>query len=151
MAAHLMDILDDLANVPAEINGVVVPVYYNATLKNGYDEADLPARILQVTNFTLNSMKNVSLRTPYNVVVNWAIQDILLFRNAGLGRGLGDMAQSVTEYAESYVDSIRGIGSIDWTRTTVTGTFPVLEYPAASGKYYNAVVMTVEVLDIVKG
>ena len=151
MAAHLFDILDDLAAVPVEIGGVVVPVYYNATMKNGYEEADLPARVLQITNFTLSNMKNVSLRTPYNVTANWAIQDILLYRNAGLGRGLGDMAYNVTQYAESYVDLIRAIGTIDWTRTNVTGTFPVLEYPAASGKYYNAVIITVEFLDIIKG
>lgn len=151
MAAHLMDILDELAALPVEVNNVIVPVYYNGTMKNGYDEADLPARVLQITNFTFANARSVSMRPPFNITLNWAIQDILLYRNAGLGRGLGDMAQPIAEYAEMYADLIRTVGTIDWTRTNVTGTFPVLEYPAASGKYYNAVVITVEFQDIVKG
>ncbi len=151
MAAHLLDILDDIAALPVEVGGVIVPVYYNTTMKNGYEEADLPARVLQITNFEFADVKSVSMRPPFNITIDWIISDILLYRNAGLGRGLGDMAYDVTAYAEMYADLVRTLGTIDWTRANVSGTFPVLEYPAASGKFYNAVVITVHIRDIVKG
>lgn len=151
MSTHLFAILDEIAQLPVEIGGVVVPVYYNATLKNGYEDADLPARILQVTNFSFSDVKSVSLRPPFNITVDWVISDLLLYRSAGLGRGLGDMAYNVTDYVQSYVDNARQLGAIDWTRSTVNGTMPVIEYPAASGKFYNGVNISIHIVDIIKG
>lgn len=151
MTTHLLTILDEIAALPVQIGGVTVPVYYNTTMKNGYYEADLPVRVLQVTNFAFTDVKNVSMRPPFNITIQWQIHDILLFRNAGLGIGLGDMALPVTQYASDYANLIRTIGAIDWTRTTVQGSFPVLEYPAASGNFFNAVQISVNFLDIIKG
>lgn len=150
MATNLNQILTDVAAM-AVSDGMVTPtVYWGATIRNAWDKADLPVRMLQPVNFGVNDMRSQTLRPSFVTTVKWSVQDILLLRPAGMGRGLPDITVNLTSYLSNYVDALRTLGSGHYTRGDARGTIEMLEYPAASGRFYDAVVITIEFTDIVQ-
>lgn len=150
MATNLTQILDDVAAL-AVSDGVTTPlVYYGATIRNSWEKANLPIRVLQPVNFGVNSTKSQTLRPTFAMTVVWSIQDILLLRPAGMGKGLPDITVNLTDYLSNYIDAVRTLGSSYYTRQNVRGTIEMLEYPAASGRFYDSVVITLDFLDIIQ-
>lgn len=150
MATNLNQILADVAALAVSDGTTTPPVYYGATIRNTWEKADLPIRVLQPVNFGVNSAKSQTLRPAFAMTVIWTIQDICLLRPAGMGRGLPDITVNLGNYLSNYIDAVRTLGASHYSRENVRGTIEMLEYPAASGRFYDAVVITMDFLDIVQ-
>jgi hypothetical protein len=150
MATNLNQILADVAALAVSDGTTTPPAYYGATIRNTWEKADLPIRVLQPVNFGVNSAKSQTLRPTFAITVVWTIQDICLLRPAGMGRGLPDITVNLGNYLSNYIDAVRTLGASHYTRENVRGTIEMLEYPAASGRFYDAVVITIDFLDIVQ-
>ena len=150
MATNLNTILADVAALVVTDGVLTPPVYYGATIRNSWEKANLPIRVLQPVNFGVNEAKSQTLRPSFVMTVVWTIQDICLLRPAGMGQGLPDMTVNLTNYLGNYIDAVRTLGSSQYTRQNVRGTIEMLEYPAASGRFYDSVVITMDFLDIIQ-
>ena len=150
MATNLNTILADVAALAVTDGTLTPPVYYGATIRNSWEKANLPIRILQPVNFGVNEAKSQTLRPSFVMTVVWTIQDICLLRPAGMGQGLPDITVNLTNYLGNYIDAVRTLGSSQYTRQNVRGTIEMLEYPAASGRFYDSVVITMDFLDIIQ-
>lgn len=150
MATNLNQILADVAALAVSDGTTTPPVYYGATIRNTWEKANLPIRVLQPVNFGVNSVKSQTLRPAFAMTVIWTIQDICLLRPAGMGRGLPDITVNLGNYLSNYIDAVRTMGASHYSRENVRGTIEMLEYPAASGRFYDAVVITMDFLDIVQ-
>jgi hypothetical protein len=67
-----------------------------------------------------------------------------------MGQGLPDITVNLGNYLSNYIDAVRTLGASYYTRENVRGTIEMLEYPAASGRFYDAVVITMDFLDIIQ-
>ena len=150
MATNLNTILADVAALGVTDGVLTPPVYYGATIRNSWEKANLPIRVLQPVNFGVNEAKSQTLRPSFVMTVVWTIQDICLLRPAGMGQGLPDITVNLTNYLGNYIDAVRTLGSSQYTRQNVRGTIEMLEYPAASGRFYDSVVITMDFLDIIQ-
>jgi hypothetical protein len=150
MATNLNTILADVAALVVTDGVLTPPVYYGATIRNSWEKANLPIRVLQPVNFGVNEAKSQTLRPSFVMTVVWTIQDICLLRPAGMGQGLPDITVNLTNYLGNYIDAVRTLGSSQYTRQNVRGTIEMLEYPAASGRFYDSVVITMDFLDIIQ-
>lgn len=150
MATNLDAILAAVAAMPVSDGTITPPAYYGATMRNAWEKADLPARIISTINFGVNEAKSQTLRPQFVITVTWQIQDVCLLRPAGMGRGLPDISLNLATYLSNYIDAVRTLGSQHYTRGNTRGTVEILEYPAASGRFYDAVVITTDFLDIIQ-
>lgn len=150
MATNLNQILADVAALVVTDGVLTPPVYYGATIRNSWEKANLPIRVLQPVNFGVNEAKSQTMRPTFVLTVTWQIQDICLLRPAGMGRGLPDITVNLATYLSNYIDAVRTLGALHYSRGNVRGTVEMLEYPAGSGRFYDAVVITIDFLDIIQ-
>ena len=150
MATNLDAILADVAALVVTDGVLTPPVYYGATIRNSWEKANLPIRVLQPVNFGANEAKSQTMRPTFVLTVTWQIQDICLLRPAGMGRGLPDITVNLATYLSNYIDAVRTLGALHYSRGNVRGTVEMLEYPAGSGRFYDAVVITIDFLDIIQ-
>lgn len=150
MATNLNQILADVAALVVTDGALTPTVYYGATIRNSWEKANLPIRVLQPVNFGVNEAKSQTLRPSFVLSVAWQIQDICLLRPAGMGRGLPDITVNLATYLSNYIDAVRTLGALHYSRGNVRGTVEMLEYPAGSGRFYDAVVITIDFLDIIQ-
>lgn len=150
MATNLNQILADVAALVVTDGTLTPPVYYGATIRNSWEKANLPIRVLQPVNFGVNEAKSQTMRPTFVLTVTWQIQDICLLRPAGMGRGLPDITVNLATYLSNYIDAVRTLGALHYSRGNVRGTVEMLEYPAGSGRFYDAVVITIDFLDIIQ-
>ena len=75
------------------------------SLKNDYEAADTPVRIL----LPYGGVENLSAEIVEpdeqfgtNFTISWTFSDVLLWRDVQLGRGLGDAAYDIREYLAAY-------------------------------------------------
>lgn len=150
MATNLNAILADVAALVVTDGVLTPPVYYGATIRNSWEKANLPIRVLQPVNFGVNEAKSQTMRPTFVLSVTWQIQDICFLRPAGMGRGLPDITVNLATYLSNYIDAVRTLGALHYSRGNVRGTVEMLEYPAGSGRFYDAVVITIDFLDIIQ-
>ena len=69
-----------------------------------------------------------------------------------MGIGLSDVAATMEGYLAAYHEAIRAVssGNQHWSIADVALRSQVLEWPAASGHFYDAVVSTLTVADIIQ-
>jgi len=150
MASQLDNILDALQAMT--ITGYSYTVYRGSTLKNVIDIANTPCRI--ITAIGVQSARTDRLTFGSGVVMKteWTIQDIALIRAASLGIGLSDVAVTIEGYLAAYHQAVRSTvdGNSRWLITDVSVRSQVLEWPAASGNFFDAVVATLTVADIIE-
>lgn len=150
MASQLDNILDALQAMT--ITGYSYTVYRGSTLKNVIDIANTPCRI--ITAIGVQSARTDRLTFGSGVVMKteWTIQDIALIRPASLGIGLSDVAVTIEGYLAAYHQAVRSTvdGNSRWLITDVALRSQVLEWPAASGNFFDAVVATLTVADIIE-
>ncbi len=150
MATHIDAILDALEAMT--VTGHAYPVYRGSTLKNVIDIANAPCRILSaIDGISSGSQTRRTGDGAVMVTLEWTIQDIALLRHASMGIGLRDVAPSMESYINAYHTAVWGIypEQLQWGVTGVSARSQVLEWPAASGNFFDAVVATVTVADII--
>lgn len=144
--AHLSEIVDAVcAIVPTGFTGQTLR---GASLKNQNEDADVPVRIVSAVGMRAARTKTVTLGIGHVMTTQWSITDIALLRNAGLGRGLKDIALGMESYLDAYQTAARQLVNPQWYVEDVQLRAQILEWPQASGRFYDAVVATIVITDI---
>lgn len=150
MASQLDNILDALQAMT--ITGYSYTVYRGSTLKNVIDIANTPCRIITAIGVQSGRTDRMTFGSGTVMKTEWTIQDIALIRPASLGIGLSDVAVTLEGYLAAYHQAVRSAvdGNSRWLITDVSVRSQVLEWPAASGNFFDAVVATLTVADIIE-
>lgn len=147
--AHLDSILDALEAMA--IPGHAMTVYRGATLKNAVEVADLPARIISAIGMQSARLQTRTLGGSGHVMqAEWTVTDVALLRGAGMGIGLSDVAPGMEGYLSAYHDALRTLVSQTWKLNGAMLRAQVLEWPQASGRYYDVVTASLTFSDIIQ-
>jgi hypothetical protein len=150
MASNLDGILDALEAM--SITGYSYTVLRGSTLKNVVDIATTPCRIISAIGIESGQAGQMTPVANGVVRITWTITDSALMRPASLGIGLSDIAPAMEGYVTAYHDALRSLHTTAhrWTITEPRLRSQILEWPAASGQYFDAVVATLSVVDIIQ-
>jgi hypothetical protein len=150
MASNLDGILDALEAM--SISGYSYTVLRGSTLKTVVDIATTPCRIISAIGVQSSQTRRLTFGSGAVMRTEWTIQDVALIRPASLGIGLMDIAPTLEGYLAAYHEAIRSVVASNsaWVITDVSLRSQVLEWPAASGQYFDAVVATLTASDIVQ-
>ena len=120
-----------------------------SAIKNAYETADLPARILtpfseraggEVTGFYTAKGR---LHT-----VDWLITDLLLYEAVGQERGMGRAAAHLARYVIDYFEAAKTLRGVAWTLTGLRAQHTIIEWPIAAERWYRGVVIELTVQEI---
>jgi hypothetical protein len=142
------DIIELLAGLVVQYNNVTVPVQRLASLVNWSDAAQLPTRIIPSLGGLRLVEGGVYTATRATRAV-WEIDDLLLARDVGMGRGVVDTATALVEYIEDYVAKLRfaWLARGDVQLVNVSGTVDVIHY---GERAYEGVTMTVRFAHLIR-
>ena len=148
MSSQLVAIVDAIAAM--SVTGVTT-VYSGTTLKNAVEIADVPARIVSAVGMQSARTKTSTLGGSGHVMMTeWTITDVALLRPAGMGIGLKDVAATMESYMAAYHDAARTLVAPAWQLIDVRCRAQILEWPQASGRSYDTVVVTLVISEIVQ-
>ena len=147
MASQIDAIIDALEAMA--VSGVTT-VYRGSTLKDNVEVADLPVRIISAIGMQSNRLQSRTFQSGHVMQTEWTLNDVALLRGAGMGMGLKDIAPSQEAYLGHYHDALRTLIGPSWTVTGASLRSQVLEWPQASGRYYDAVIATIFVSEIIQ-
>ena len=147
MASQIDAIIDALEAMA--VSGVTT-VYRGATLKDTVEVADLPVRIISAIGMQSNRLQSCTFQSGHVMQTEWTLVDVALLRGAGMGMGLKDIAPSQEAYLGHYHDALRTLIGPTWTVTGASLRSQVLEWPQASGRYYDAVIATLNISEIIQ-
>lgn len=129
----------------------VTTVYRGATLKDNIEVADLPVRIISAVGVMSSRTTVQTLGGAGHVMqTEWTITDVAMIRAAGMGIGLKDVAPGLEAYMASYHDSARTLQGSAWALIGLGVRAQVLEWPQASGRYYDVVTATLTIREIIQ-
>lgn len=150
MGSQLDSILDALEAM--SITGYTYTVYRGSTLKDVIDIANTPCRIISAIGVQSSRTDRLTFGSGGLMKTDWTIQDTALIRFAALGIGLRDIAATQEGYLAAYHQAVRTAFDANsrWVITDVSLRSQVLEWPAASGNFYDSVVATLTVADIIE-
>jgi len=144
----LVDIVELLAGLVVQFDGNAVPVQRLTTQPNWTDAAELPVRIIPA----LGGLRLVEggVYTPTRSMrAVWEIDDLLLVRDVGMGRGVADTATPLVGYIEQYVELLRfaWLARGDVQLLNVSGIVDVIRY---GERAYEGVAMTTRFAHLVR-
>jgi len=144
----LVDIVELLAGLVVQFDGNAVPVRRLTTQSNWADAAELPVRIIPA----LGGLRLVEggVYTPTRSMrAVWEIDDLLLVRDVGMGRGVADTATPLVDYIEQYVELLRfaWLARGDVQLLNVSGIVDVIRY---GERAYEGVAMTTRFAHLVR-
>jgi len=144
----LVDIVELLAGLVVQFDGNAVPVRRLTTQSNWADAAELPVRIIPA----LGGLRLVEggVYTPTRSMrAVWEIDDLLLVRDVGMGRGVADTATPLVDYIEQYVELLRfaWLARGDVQLLNVSGIIDVIRY---GERAYEGVAMTTRFAHLVR-
>lgn len=121
----------------------VTTVYRGSSLKDSAEIADIPMRIISAIGMSSARVQTKTLGGSGHVMMaEWTITDLALLRSAGMGLGLSDVAPNVEQYLAAYHNAVKTLTAPSWSVVDLRCRAQVLEFPAASGRNYDAVVAT---------
>jgi hypothetical protein len=137
-----------LAGLVVQFDGNAVPVQRLTTQPNWADAAELPVRIIPA----LGGLRLVEggVYTPTRSMrAVWEIDDLLLVRDVGMGRGVADTATSLVDYIEQYVELLRfaWLERGDVQLLNVSGIVDVIRY---GERVYEGVAMTTRFAHLIR-
>lgn len=143
-------ILDELENMA--IAGYDYPVYRNTSLLSSITIAHTPCRVLSILNVSGNNLQRLTLGSNSVLKARWAVQDKVIFRQAGLGTGLNDIAQEIELYITAYYNAVRATftGNNFYTVYELVIQPQMIEWPAESGTKYHGMATTLYIDDIIQ-
>lgn len=147
MASQIDAIIDALEAM--SVTGVTT-VYRGATLKDTVEVADLPCRIISAIGMQSNRLQSRTFQSGHVMQTEWTITDVAMLRGAGMGKGLSDITPSQEAYLGHYHDALRTLIGATWTVTGASLRSQVLEWPQASGRFYDVVTATLTISEIIQ-
>jgi hypothetical protein len=144
----LVDIVELLAGLVVQFDGNAVPVRRLTTQSNWADAAELPVRIIPAIG-GLRLVEGGVYTPTRSMRAVWEIDDLLLVRDVGMGRGVADTATSLVAYIEQYVELLRfaWLARGDVQLLNVSGIVDVVRY---GERAYEGVVMTTRFAHLVR-
>jgi hypothetical protein len=147
-SSSVTDIIELLAGLAVQYNSVVVPVQRLASQPNWSDAAQLPVRIIPA----LGGLRLVEggVYTPTRATrAVWEIDDLLLVRDVGMGRGVADTATAPAGYIEDYAAQLRfaWLTRGDVQLLNVSGIVDVVRY---GERAYEGVAMTTRFAHLIR-
>lgn len=140
MSSQLDSILDAVEAM--SVSGVTT-VYRGSSLRDSAEIADIPMRIISAIGMSSARVQTKTLGGSGHVMMaEWTITDLALLRSAGMGLGLSDVAPNVEQYLVAYHNAVKTLTAPSWSVVDLRCRAQVLEFPAASGRNYDAVVAT---------
>ena len=121
-------------------------VYYDNTLPNSMETANLPARVLLPPNGSMDVLRGAGVNTT------WTINDLFLIDTAARDVGVRSFAPVMASYCANYGDAIGKTWQILSGNSTLTLSLNVsinsgkYEYPSGSGTYFYGclAILTIE-------
>ncbi len=141
-------IMAAIAALPAPYDTIVVPVRVAATLSDEIEDADLPARVLTAIG-AIASRHERTLTPVGQMELRWQIDDLLLVRSVGLGRGLRDTADALARYAYDYARLLRQLRAQTYTVVSWDAQIGVITYPAGTDRQYEGVRISLTLAHII--
>jgi hypothetical protein len=148
MGSQLSAIIDEIAAMT--ITGYDYDVHVGDELRNHFDIANIPCRVINAVGFASTMQKVQTFGSGHVMTTEWTITDVALLRKAGMGYGLKDIAVDMTGYLAAYHDAVRTLVTNRWTLTRCQLRSSVLEWPAASGSWHDAVTATLSITEIIQ-
>ena len=144
----LVDIVELLAGLVVQFDGNAVPVRRLTTQSNWADAAELPVRIIPAIGGVRLVEGGVYTPTRSMRAV-WEIDDLLLVRDVGMGRGVADTATALVDYIEDYVAQLRfaWLARGDVQLVNVSGIVDVVRY---GERAYEGVAMTTRFAHLIR-
>jgi len=144
----VVDIVEMLAGLAVQYNNVTVPVQRLASQHNWSDAAQLPTRIIPVLGGLRLVEGGVYTATRATRAV-WEVDDLLIVRDVGMGRGVADTAAALVEYVEDYTAKLRFAWQArgDVQLVNVSGIIDVVRY---GERAYEGAMMTVRFAHLVR-
>jgi len=140
-------ILPAIAALSVSIGGVTPTVYRGATLPQSVESAILPCRIIEPFGAIRGGLDDQwTLEGPL-ITVNWQISDLLLWRAAASGNGIGSEASDLTDYLAAYFQAAKALNALQWSLATMQASIEVLEWPVGGGRFYHGVRIALTVLE----
>jgi len=148
MGSQLATIVDAVADMV--ITGYAYDVHVGDEMRNHFDIADIPCRVINAVGFASTMQKVQTLGSGHVMTTEWTITDVALIRKAGMGYGLKDIQPDLQGYLAAYHDAVRTLVTNRWTLTRCQLRSSVLEWPAASGSWHDAVTATLSITEIIQ-
>lgn len=148
MGSQLATIVTAVADMV--ITGYPYDVHVGDEMRNHYDIATLPCRIINAVGFSSSMARVQTFGSGHVMTTEWTITDIALIRKAGMGLGLKDIQPELQGYLAAYHDAVRTLVANRWTLTRCQLRSSVLEWPQASGSYHDAVTATLTITEIIE-
>jgi len=144
----VVDIIEMLAGLNVQYNSATVPALRLTSQASWSDAAQLPMRIVPVLGGLRLVEGGVYTATRATRAV-WEIDDLLLVRDVGMGRGVADTATALVEYIEDYVAKLRfaWLQRGDVQLINVSGVVDVVKY---GERAYEGVTMTTRFAHLVR-
>ena len=144
----VVDVIELLAGLAVQFDGNVVPVRQLTTQPNWADAAELPVRIIPTLGGLRLAEGGVYTPTRATRAV-WEIDDLLLVRDVGMGRGVADTATALVDYIEDYVARLRfaWLTRGDVQLLNVSGIIDVIRY---GERAYEGVAMTTRFAHLIR-
>ena len=148
MSSQLTAIVDVIVGMSVS---PVTTVLRGTSLKNAVQLADAPVRIVSAVGMQSARTRTATLGGAGHVMTaEWTIADVALIRAAGVGLGLSDVVGDMESYLAAYHDAVRTLVSPSWSVIDVRCRAQILEWPQASGRFFDAVIATVTVSEIIQ-
>lgn len=149
MASNLSPIISAVAGMT--VSGFPMTVYHGSTLRGSIEIADLPARVINTIGITSSRTAAKTLGGAGHVMqTTWVLNDIALLRPAGMGLGLEDIADTLTNYMAAYHQSLRTLVGSGWVLVDASLRAQVQEWPQSSGRFYDVVSATITFNDFIQ-
>jgi len=141
--------MSSINDIVAQIAGLSINGYvghYSTTLRNSAESAVLPYRFIshRGSGITVSEFTRTTF-SGYGYNASWLIRDICLLRAINAGIGLSDVSFNVYSYLGEFVSQARNIATNKYSIEMVDGDCSVLEWPDKSGKFYDAIIVTLVV------
>lgn len=139
----ISDILAAIAALAVPYGAVTPATRLAGTLADEFEDADLPVRV--ITAIGGISARRLATLTPVGQhAIRWQIDDLLLVRSVGLGRGLRDEAAALATYAYTYARAINPLRARTgtWWLAEWNADIGVITYPAGTDRSYEGVRIT---------
>jgi len=142
-----------IASERVSVHGVCPVAYTGSTLPNTVESARLPCRLLVPTGSRLGqgSYQRGTMGPRGIATIDWTLTDMVLWRSVSAGQGLRDIAGTLVAYCGAYAEMTRLLGGPGWTVTGLGMTAQIIEWPQGGDRWYDGVVCTLTITEILQG
>ncbi|MCI0726427.1 MAG: hypothetical protein L0332_06850 [Chloroflexi bacterium] len=144
MSSTLVAIHDGLANAAVTVDSQVVPAHKLDEVKNAYERADLPRRLILPPGAAGGGALEFDFQTfgaNGAALITWRVTDLMLWQAQAQGRGVGPVFSKLTAYIGAYADMLRAL-KFPTDTSQIVGFDPqagIYEWPPDSGNTYFGV------------